>query len=197
MGRGASRGTALTNRLGGGYDADVELEIRTPRLVLRPFRPGDESQLVAQANDRRVWLHLRDRFPHPYTPADAEQWITHARSASPLTDLAVTLDDAVVGGVGIERMSDVTRFTAELGYWLGAAFWGQGYASEAVGAFVDWAFATFPLERLQAYVFAPNASSRRVLEKCGFQLEGVSRRSVFKDGRFLDSLLFARLRDEA
>ena len=171
----------------------MELAIRTARLVLRPYRPADRVALAAQADDRLVWLHLRDRFPHPYSADDAEQWIAHARAASPPTDLAVTLDDAVIGGVGIERMSDVTRFTAELGYWLGSGSWGHGYASEAVDAFVTWVFATFPLERLQAFVFAPNAASRRVLEKCGFRLEGVARRSVFKDGRFLDSLLYARL----
>lgn len=172
------------------------MEIRTDRLVLRPFRVGDETDLVAAANTREVWLHLRDRFPHPYTREDAEVWIGHARADAPPTNLAITVDDRVIGGLGLERNGDVTRFTAELGYWIGVAHWGRGYASEAVGGFVDYAFATFPLERLQAFIFAPNLSSRRVLEKCGFRLEGVARRAVFKEGRFLDSCLYARLRGE-
>jgi len=172
------------------------VELRTPRLVLRPFRASDEATLATAANDIRVWIHLRDRFPHPYELSDARQWIAHTQSESPPRDLAVTLEDRVVGGIGIERLSDVARFTAELGYWLEPAVWGRGYASEALPAFVDWVFATFSCERLQAWVFAPNRASQRVLEKCGFEHEGTARRSVFKDGRFLDSHLYARLRNE-
>jgi RimJ/RimL family protein N-acetyltransferase len=173
------------------------VEIRTARLVLRPFRPGDEKDLVAAADDRGVWLSLRDRFPHPYTREDAERWIAHARATAPATDLAVTLEGRVIGGVGLERGSDVGRLCAEVGYWLGRMHWGHGYASEAVAAFAGYAFATFPLERLQAWVFAPNQASRRVLEKCGFRLEGVARRSVLKDHRFLDACLYARLRGDS
>jgi RimJ/RimL family protein N-acetyltransferase len=171
------------------------VEICTARLVLRPFRVGDEADLVSAADDRRVWLHLRDRFPHPYTRGDAEVWIEHTLGESPPANLAVTLADRVIGGVGIERGGDVTRFTAEVGYWIGAAHWGQGFASEALAAFADYVFATFVVERLQAWVFAPNLSSRRVLEKCGFHHEGTARRAVYKENRFLDSHLYARLRD--
>jgi RimJ/RimL family protein N-acetyltransferase len=172
------------------------VEIRTDRLILRPFRPGDEDDLVTAADDRAVWLHLRDRFPHPYAREDAERWIAHARAATPPADLAVTLDGRVIGGVGLERGSDVNRLDAEVGYWLGRSHWGRGYGTEAVTAFVDFVFATFPFERLHAWVFAPNLASRRVLEKCGFRLEGVARRSVLKDQRLLDSCLYARLRGE-
>lgn len=170
------------------------MEIRTARLALRPFRPGDEAQLAAEADDRAVWLHLRDRFPHPYTREDAAHWIAHAAVRVPATELAVTLDGCVIGGVGLEPASDVHRFTAEVGYWLGRAHWGRGYGTEALAAFADYAFATFSLERLQAWVFAPNLGSRRVLEKCGFRHEGTARRAVFKDSRFLDALLYGRLR---
>jgi RimJ/RimL family protein N-acetyltransferase len=172
------------------------VEIATPRLVLRPFRRGDEGDLVAVAGDRRVSIHLLDRFPHPYTVEDAEQWLAHVGASSPASDLAITLDGRLIGGVGVERRGDVWRFGGELGYWIGAAHWGHGYASEAVGAFVSYAFATFGLERIEARVFAPNLSSRRVLEKCGFRVEGVLRRAAFKEGRFLDAALFARLRGD-
>jgi len=171
--------------------------IATPRLVLRPFRRGDEKDLVAAADDRRVSIHLADRFPHPYTLEDAEQWLAHVGTSSPASDLAITLDGRLIGGIGVEKRGDVWRFTGELGYWLGAGHWGRGYASEAVGAFVPWAFATFGLERIEAHVFAPNLASRRVLEKCGFQLEGVMRRAVLKQGRFLDAALYGRLRSDS
>jgi ribosomal-protein-alanine N-acetyltransferase len=172
------------------------VEIRTARLVLRPFRAGDEDDLVEQADDRAVWLHLRDRFPHPYTHEDAEQWIAHAATRVPASELAVTLGGRLIGGVGCAPGGDVHRFTAEIGYWLGSAWWGRGYGTEVLAAFADYAFATFPLERLEAWVFAPNLSSRRVLEKCGFRHEGTARRAVFKDSLFLDAHLFGRLRDE-
>jgi len=172
------------------------MEIRTARLVLRPFRPGDEGELAEQANDRAVWLHLRDRFPHPYTREDAEQWIAHTATRVPARELAVTLEGRLIGGVGCELGGDVHRLTAEVGYWLGSRHWGHGYGTEALAAFADYAFATFALERLQAWVFAPNLSSRRVLEKCGFRHEGTARRAVIKDQRFLDALLFGRLRQE-
>lgn len=172
------------------------MEIATPRLVLRPFRHGDEEDLVAAANDRRVSIHLLYRFPHPYRFEDAEQWLAHVTAAAPASDLAITLGGRLIGGVGVNRRGDVWRFTSELGYWLGAAHWGHGYASEAVGAFVPWAFATFGLERIEAHVFVPNLASRRVLEKCGFRLEGVLRRAVLKEGRFLDAALYGRLRSD-
>jgi ribosomal-protein-alanine N-acetyltransferase len=172
------------------------MEIRTRRLILRPFRAGDASELAAAADERGVWVHLRDRFPHPYRIEDAEQWIRHAGDDSPPTNLAITSDGRVIGGVGLERRSDVTRYSGEIGYWLGVEHWGRGLATEAVAAFVDYVFSTFPVERLEAWVFAPNVSSRRVLEKCGFRLEGIARRGVYKDRRFLDSCLYGRLRED-
>lgn len=172
------------------------MELRTARLVLRPFRAGDEDDLVAAADDRAVWLHLRDRFPHPYRREDAERWIAHTRVTAPATDLAVTLDGRVIGGVGLERGSDVNRLDAEVGYWLGRGHWGRGFGTELLAAFADYAFSSFPIERLHAWVFAPNLASRRVLEKCGFRLEGVARRSVLKDQRLLDACLYGRLRQE-
>ncbi len=173
----------------GGGDPD-------PEVAPAPLPVGDEAELAAEANDRRVWLHLRDRFPHPYRIEDAEQWIRHTAGEAPPTHLAVALGDRLIGGVGLERRGDVTRYSAEVGYWLGVAHWGQGFATEVMAAFVDYAFSSFPLERLEAWVFAPNVSSRKVLEKCGFRLEGISRRGVFKDNRFLDSCLYGRLRGE-
>jgi len=178
------------------YDSGVE--IHTPRLVLRPFRPGDEESLAREADDRRVWGALRDRFPHPYRREDALAWIAANGGRNPPENLAITLREPglPIGGVGVARRGDVGRFTGEIGYWLGSAHWRRGYATEAVGAFVEHAFAAFDFERLEAWVFSSNPASARVLEKCGFRLEGVGRRAVHKQGRFLDSHLYARLRDD-
>lgn len=175
------------------------MQIRTARLVLRPYRSDDEEPLAREANDRRVWAGLRDRFPHPYDRDAAHEWIRSQAGREPATSLAITLREtgALAGGVGLERHVDVVRFTAEVGYWLGTAHWGHGYATEAVAAFVDYVFASFDVERVEAWIFASNERSMRVLEKCGFRHEGTARRSVFKEGRFLDSRLYGRLRADA
>lgn len=175
------------------------MHIRTARLVLRAFHREDEEPLARAADDRRVWAGLRDRFPHPYDREAARAWIGAQAGRVPPENLAITLRQTgeLVGGVGLERHADVVRFTAEIGYWLGSAHWGHGYATEAVAAFVDYVFASFEVERAEAWIFAHNQRSARVLEKCGFRLEGTARRSVFKEGRFLDSHLYGRLRGDA
>jgi ribosomal-protein-alanine N-acetyltransferase len=169
--------------------------IRTARLVLRPWRPADVESLATHANNRAIWLNLRDRFPHPYTPADAESWIglCSAQTGEP-TNLAIEFEGAAVGAIGIEPQADVHRLTGEIGYWLGEPFWGRGLATEALVAMTAHTFARFPFERLYAAVFEHNGASARVLEKASYELEGRMKRSVFKDGRVCDALLYAKLR---
>ena len=85
-----------------------------------------------RANDRRIWLQLRDLFPHPYHLADAEAYISRVGAEDPPRSLAIVIDGRVIGGVGLQLMTDVNRRSAEIGYWLGAAYWGRGIATEAV-----------------------------------------------------------------
>jgi [ribosomal protein S5]-alanine N-acetyltransferase len=163
-------------------------------VSLRPFRPGDEADLVSAADHREVWINLRDRFPHPYTPADARAWIEHTAGAAP-TDWAIALEDRVVGGIGVVPGVDVHRHTGEVGYWLGPEVWGKGLATAALSTFAPWAAAHFGFVRLFAMVKVWNPASMRVLEKCGFEREGLARRVAFKDGRHVDGALYARLFD--
>jgi RimJ/RimL family protein N-acetyltransferase len=116
------------------------VELTLARCTLRPWRRGDESSLVLHANDRRVWLNLRDRFPHPYTAKDADEWIAHAGAQAPVLNFAIVVDGAAVGGIGLEPGTDVHRRSAEVGYWLGPPFWGRGIATEALRAVTDYAF---------------------------------------------------------
>lgn len=167
-------------------------------FILRPLRAGDEASIAENANDREVWRNLRDRFPHPYTLADAAGWIRHvAAQPEPPMQFGVILGGAAIGGIGLDRRADVHCKTAELGYWLGRRHWGKGIATAAVQCITAYAFATFDLERLEAGVFAWNPGSARVLEKAGYRLEARLERSVFKDGELIDTLLYVRLRDGA
>src|SRR5262245_39063213 len=163
--------------------------------VVRSWRRGDEDDLVRHANNRKVWLQLRDRFPHPYTRADADAWLVHALAERPESNFAIALDDAVVGGIGFERGGDVERLSAEVGYWLGEEVWGRGLATAALRAVTRHAFEAHGLQRLFAAVFAGNLASARVLEKVGFVREGVLRRSAVKDGVVLDRFLYAMVRE--
>jgi len=173
------------------------MELRAGPAVIRDWRPEDAAELAREANDRRIWINLRDAFPHPYGLADGERFIARARAMDPPTFFAVEVDGSVAGGIGYTLHGDVERVGAEVGYWLAAPHWGRGIATAAVRALSAHAFAAHPeLRRLYALPYATNAASARVLEKAGYRLEGRLRENVVKDGRVLDSLLYARLRGE-
>lgn len=171
------------------------MEIPAGSWVLRPWRVGDEPALAKYANNRNVWINLKDVFPHPYTMESAVGWVQLQQDRDPPTDFAITNADEAIGAIGLRLQGDVYRRSAEVGYWLGEPFWGQGIATTAVRALAEYAFATFDLVRLQAGVFEWNLASARVLEKCGFTFEGRLRRSVTKDGRTVDELLYALVRE--
>lgn len=158
---------------------------------LRPWTDSDQQSLVRHANDRGIWRNLWDRFPHPYTPADAEAWVRIASSRDPITDLAIAVDGEAVGGIGFVLHEDVERCSAEIGYWLGRDFWGRGLMTAAVREATAHAFAAYSLTRVFALPFAYNAPSFRVLEKAGYLREGVLRRSAIKDGVVVDQVLYA------
>jgi [ribosomal protein S5]-alanine N-acetyltransferase len=161
------------------------------RSVVRSWRADDLDSLVAHANNRNVWVNLRDRFPHPYTRADGRRFIGAARKMRPETFFAIAVNSQAVGGVGFVLQSDVDRVSAELGYWLGEPFWGRGITSEVVAAVTRHAIEQHHLTRVYAVPFAYNAASCRVLEKAGYVLEARLRRSAIKDGQIVDQFQYA------
>lgn len=172
---------------------DIPLTLKT--CVVRAWRASDADSLQRHADNRKIWINLRDRFPHPYTRADADAWIEQVAGQDPPTQCAIEVETEAVGGIGITLQGDVHRRAAEIGYWLGEPFWGRGIMSQAVHAFTAYAFATFDLCRIYATVFEWNPSSGRILEKAGYKLEGRLRKSVTKDGRIIDQLLYACVRE--
>jgi RimJ/RimL family protein N-acetyltransferase len=172
------------------------MELELSRCTVRSFRPSDARSLARHANSRRIWRNLRDRFPYPYTEQSAVHWIHIATQTRPECHFAITVHGEAIGGIGLEVGSDVHRRTAELGYWVGEAWWGRGIASEAVAAMTDYGFRHFDVQRIHAPVYAWNPASARVLEKAGYTLEGRLRQHVYKDGEFTDELLYAKLRGE-
>jgi RimJ/RimL family protein N-acetyltransferase len=161
---------------------------------VRSWRRADGAAVVEHANNRRVWLTLRDRFPHPYTRRHARRFLASVIGARPETNFAIEVDGSAVGGIGFHIQTDVERIGAELGYWLGETYWGRGIATAAVRAVTEHALTAHDLVRVFALPFAHNRASARVLEKAGFALEGVLRSSAIKDGHIVDQLLYARIR---
>ena len=164
------------------------------RCAIRPFRKGDEPELWRHADDPDVARNLRDRFPSPYTLTDAEGWVRETLEQRPLTNFAITVDDRVVGAVGFMVGQDIHRRSAEIGYWLGRAYWGRGLATEALIAVSEHAFARHDLARLYAGVLPWNPASERVLVKAGYTLEARMRSAATKGGHTVDELLYARVR---
>ncbi len=171
------------------------LELVLERCTVRSWRTEDAASLEMNANSRNVWRNLLESFPSPYTLADAEHWIRHASSGDPETHFAIAVEKVAVGGIGFDLLKDVHRRAARIGYWLGEPYWGRGIATEALRAVTEHAFSRYDIVRIAATVFEWNPASGRVLEKAGYVQEARLRKSVTKDGRTVDCLLYAIVRE--
>lgn len=169
-------------------------ELRSGHIVLRPLRDSDAETLATLANDTRIWENLRDHFPNPYNVEDAKLFIEASSMEDPVLIMAITTQGSLAGVIGLTRQSDVYRKSLEIGYWLGAPFWGKGLATTAVTLITEYAFEKLSCNRLFSGVFSFNKASMRVLEKCGFQKEGIFKKAVWKNGRFWDEHRYARLK---
>ena len=150
------------------HEASIPV-LETKRLTLRAPRLADAKTVAMLANDRRIAENTA-RIPHPYTPSDAKTFITGANKAGGDAVFLITLhNETIIGACGVMQQET----TPELGYWLGVKYWGEGYATEALHAVIDYAFADLAHKALQAGARVTNPASRRVLEKCGFQWTGV------------------------
>ncbi len=142
--------------------------LETERLTLRPPRHADVNAIAVLANDRRIAENTA-RIPHPYGVNDAEQFVASANKRAGEACFVIMLDDTLIGACAVDPRED----GPEIGYWLGASYWGRGFATEAVRAVIDHAFGDLQHETLQAGARVSNPASRRVLEKCAFQWTGV------------------------
>lgn len=164
-------------------------------LMLRAPRRSDAHALAKYANNREIWINLRDRMPHPYSLADADEWLLSVQHQDPRVNFVIDLDGEAIGGIGLVLGTDIERCSAEVGYWLGAEHWGRGIATAAVIRVCRYAFEDLGLLRVFATPIAWNPASSKVLEKAGFQLEGTMRSACIKDGKVLDMLLYAKVRE--
>jgi RimJ/RimL family protein N-acetyltransferase len=171
----------------------MQLTTSNGDCVLRPWRAEDRPSLLHHANNRNVWRNLTHSFPSPYTTEDAASWVDIANTPSASTHLAIAYRGEAVGGIGAIAGEGIYQRTAQFGYWLGEEHWYKGLATAAAQSMVGHLRSTSDFARLEAPVFAWNPRSMRVLEKVGFVREGMLKRSVFKDGELIDSVMYALL----
>jgi [ribosomal protein S5]-alanine N-acetyltransferase len=166
------------------------------RLLLRAFNEADGPDVERLAGAREVADGTLN-VPHPYPPGAGAEWIaTHARAWErgerlTLAICARALPDELLGAISLHVSA--THRHGEIGYWMGSAYWGRGYATEAARALVAYAFAELDLHRVQGRHFRRNPASGRVMQKLGMQLEGVHRDAYLRWGRFEDVAVYGIL----
>lgn len=165
---------------------------------LLPWREAFIADVAKNANNKAIAANLRDVFPFPYTEDDARGYVEGCMLNDENQQLcrAIVINNEAIGSIGVFVKDDVYRKSAELGYWLAQPYWGQGVMTQAVKLLCQEAFERFDIVRIFAEPYASNCGSRRVLEKAGFQQEGLFKNSVFKNGRLLDSCMYALLKQE-
>lgn len=165
---------------------------------LRKWKLSDVTDVAQYANNQKIAANLRNVFPYPYTKQDAETYVCSCVENAEVRQIcrAIVVNDHVVGSIGIFCGGDVYEKSGELGYWIAEEYWNKGIMTRAVKRICQEAFAAFDIVRIYAEPFDYNTSSRRVLEKAGFTLEGVMRQGVYKNSRVFDYCMYSLLREE-
>jgi [ribosomal protein S5]-alanine N-acetyltransferase len=166
------------------------------QVTLRPFVITDLDSLVRHADNAAIAEKLNDHFPHPYTRENGKAFIEMTMKQDPRTILAIVVDGQACGAIGIHPLPMIERKNAEMGYWLGQAYWNKGIITRAIGQMVEYGFAHFDINRIFARPFGTNIASQRVLEKAGFQLEAKFEKTFYKNGQYIDELIYAIRRND-
>lgn len=175
---------------------EIDFEIESRRYLVRSFKPTDKYSLVKYADNYNVFKTLRDRFPHPYTEEDADEWLRSVCYQNTEYAFAIANESELIGCIGLDPQQDVNRFSVEIGYWLAEPFWGKGIITKVLKIMVEYTFRNFTYNRIFAGVFENNKASEKVLRNAGFKLEAKLKKAVFKEGKFLDQYIYSLLRED-
>lgn len=165
---------------------------------IRKWKLTDAENLAAALSNKNIQDNLRDGLPYPYTVKDAQDYITAMLSSDKdrVFAFAITDDDKAIGSIGISRCDNIHSKTAEMGYYIAEPYWGRGIGTIAVKQVCDYIFEHTDIIRIFAEPFAHNIASCRILEKSGFQCEGVLRKNAVKNGQILDMKMYAKIRED-
>lgn len=167
------------------------MKARVMPFILRPWCLDDLTSLVKYANNFQIAKNLTDMFPHPYHISDGKHFLERVLHDNPCRIFAIDIKGEAAGAIGLHPQTDIHQKNMELGYWLAEDFWGHGIMTEAIKQQVAYGFKTFPINRIFARPFGTNKASQRVLEKGGFKLEGHFKKVLYKNGDYLDELIYA------
>jgi RimJ/RimL family protein N-acetyltransferase len=173
------------------------MEIIFDGIILRPWSDDDASQLAIIANNKKISDNLRDGFPFPYSLQDAKNWLKIViQSNFPPLFFALTVDERLVGSIGLVSKNDIYRKNFEVGYFVAEEYWGRGIATKAIKALTSYAFKDFDILRVYAEPFSDNTGSRKALEKAGYIHEATFKRNVIKNGIIKDSSIYSVLKED-
>ncbi|MEO6313884.1 MAG: GNAT family protein [Chitinophagaceae bacterium] len=160
-------------------------------VTLRPLDDADIRPMAMLLNNPRITCNLRDLIPFPYTKNDAAFFINLNKTQRPVCVFAIVYQDHFCGVIGMVPQLDVYRKSAEVGYWLGEPFWNKGILTTALKLISAYGFSLGYI-RLFAGVFEHNIPSMKVLEKNGYQKEGIFEQSIFKNGQVWNEHRYAK-----
>ena len=160
-------------------------------IGLREFKHEDEELLVTYLNESSVTKFMSAKVPVPYTKEAAVWWINVGSKIGIVN--AITKDGVLVGSISAMTGDFERQKSAEIGFWIAQPFWGQGITAQALTSFSANLFQTTDIVRLYASVFEGNTASARVLEKCGFKLEAILEKAIYKNGELFNELHYARI----
>ncbi len=155
---------------------------------------SDAHAISYLINNKKVQDNLRDFVPYPYTLADGEAFIKHTKENHDAFTFAITYNGELVGVMGLTPQVDVYRKSVEIGYWIGEPFWNKGIGTGALQLTIQHVWRSLEANRIFCGVYEYNIASMKILEKCGFQKEGIAQKAVFKNNQFWDLHRYALLK---
>lgn len=166
------------------------------QIRVRPLELFDKTALAKLANNKNIWDNVRDAMPYPYKESDAAFFIALTRKEGTSQTFGIEYKDKLSGIIGLVMQKDVYQKSAELGYWVGEPFWGNGIATKAVELITKYGFEVLDLNRIFSGVFEYNIASMKVLEKNGYEKEGIFKHAIFKNNKFWDEHRFYKLNEK-
>ncbi len=171
--------------------------VKHKEFILRTFEEADAAARANLLNNKKIWDNCRDGLPYPYSYDDGLAFIRKINSKDEVQELCIDIDGNPAGNIGIVPGTDVERFNAEIGYYLGEPYWNKGLMTKVLAAAIRYYFSNTGIIRLHACVYEYNKPSMHVLEKNGFTKMGIAQKAIFKNGKFWDAHIYELLKEDA